>query len=176
MNSSHFTSNKKCTQIRSVLRNAIGQVVSQTMQKGKENEPSTQGKSVTPPSEKKKGRIKKEVLEIVDTKDSPFSEYTSEIAYDSKSALCSLCYLDIAQFWALVNSQEWRTAIRIGRGHLQRRILFLLHELLKKDVAWQFASSQKYNKVNLGRKLGDKWIPDHRLLSEPRKDVSMHQY
>ena len=171
MQDSHFTSDMKC-----ILKMAIGQVASQTMQKGKEKEPCTQGKSATPPSEKKKGKIIKEVLEIEETKDSPFSEYTSEIAYDSTSKLYSLCYLDIAEFWTLVNSQEWKTVIRIGKGHLQRRILFLLHELLKKGEARQFASSQKYHKVNLGRKLGDKWIPDHRLLSEPRKDVSMYQH
>ena len=114
--------------------------------------------------------------EIDEVNDKPCSEELSEVTYDSDQyELVSSSYESDVQFWALVNSKEWKTAIRVGKGHLHRRLLAILHDLSMRNAAKELCTSQTYCKINFCRTFGGKWIPDHRLFSLLQNDDTLYR-
>ena len=115
---------------------------------------------------RKRRRQKKPISKdktVEDFKDNPPHAYISVVTYDTKSTKFSFYHPDEVQFWALVDSTEWMTTIRVGKGYLQKRLIFALHELGKSGLLMQFATAQTYRNCELHPKFGGKWIPDHRL-------------
>lgn len=107
--------------------------------------------------------------------DKPCSAYISAVHFDTKNAPYTSLHPSELQFWSLVHSNTWISTIRVGKGYLQKRLHFAIHELTKKGVLLQCSTALSYRKCDLVKDT-EQWIPDHRVSSSLKicdRDVSL---
>ena len=93
----------------------------------------------------------------------------SEIFYDTITGSLQALSTSENGLWSILDSPQWKTTVRIGKGTLLNRLLYSLQSLLRQKIVKQFETLQIYTKYDVGNRPQELWIPYHRI-KEKTKD------